>query len=58
MNKLRKEAAEAPTVLIAVAPALPDPVSAPANTTADLMSAVADAWDEEFEFADANDFAF
>ena len=49
-NKLRKEAAEAPTVLIAVSPALPDPVSAPANTT--------DAWDEGSQFADANAFAF
>ena len=49
-NKLRREAAEASTVLIVASPALLDPVSAPVNTT--------DAWDEEFQFADANDFAF
>ena len=49
----------APAVLIDVQ-FLPDPVSAPApaNTAADLMNAMADAWSEEFYFADADDFDF
>ena len=51
-NRLKKEAAEAATVLIAASPILPDPGSDPVITT--------DDWNEESQslFADENQFAF